>query len=310
MRCSQRKGEGMKKRRLGKDGDEVSIIGLGAWPIGGGMGQIDESQAIATIHAAIDLGITLIDTAQAYRSSEITIGKALGGGKRAKVFLASKASTDYSPRGIRSSVEDTLKALGTEYLDLYQIHSWNPQYPIEASMEEMARLVREGKTRFIGVSNFTVEQMKRAWAAAPFSSTQPAYNVFERDIERDVVRYCSQQGIGILAHSVLAKGLLTGKYRPDHRFLPDDERAHMPRFQGHQFVDLLKRADALSEVADEVGCSLVELSIAWVVRIPQVTCALVGAKTPSQVAEQVRAAEIVLNHEVTARIEDIASGRL
>ncbi len=300
----------MKKRQLGKGGDEVSIIGLGSWPIGGGMGSVDERQAIATIHAALDVGVTLIDTAQSYRTSEITIGKALAGGKRAKVFLASKASTDYTRRGIRSSIEDTLKALDTDYLDLYQIHSWNLQYPIEESMAEMAQLVKEGKTRYLGVSNFSVEQMKRAWAASPFASTQPAYNIFDREIEQDVIRYCSHQGIGILAHSVLAKGLLTGKYGPDHVFPADDERSHMPRFQGRQFAGYLKRADALTVVANEVGCSLVQLAIAWVVRIPHVACALVGAKSPAQVAEQVAAAEIVLNHEVTARIEDIASGRL
>ncbi len=300
----------MKKRQLGKNGDEVAVVGLGSWPIGGGMGNVDQLQAIATIHAAIDVGVTLIDTAQSYRTSEITIGKALAGGKRAKVFLASKASTDYSRRGIRASIEDTLKALDTDHLDLYQIHSWNPQYTIEESMGEMARIVEEGKTRFIGVSNFSVEQMRRAWAAAPFASTQPAYNIFERDIEQDVIRYCSHQGIGILAHSVLAKGLLTGKYRPDHLFPSDDERSHMSRFQGRQFAEYLKRADALSVVANEIGCTLVQLAIAWAVRIPHVACALVGAKSPAQVAEQAAAAEIVLDHEVIARIEDIASGRL
>jgi aryl-alcohol dehydrogenase-like predicted oxidoreductase len=277
----------MEKRQLGKNGDFVSVIGFGAWPIGGAMGTVDEQTAIGTVQAAIDHGVTLIDTAQAYRTSESLIGQALKGGRREQVFLATKVSRSYSPQHIREAIENSLRQLQTDCVDLYQIHSWNAQYPIDESMETMEKLRQEGKTRYIGVSNFNAEQMQRAAQTAPFHSLQPRYNLLGREIEVDILPYCEANGVGILAHSPLAKGLLTGKYAPDHQFPEDDERSHMPRFQGEAFRQNLEKAEKLKAIAQQRNLSLVQLAIGWLLRLPAVTCVLVGAKNPEQVAEHV-----------------------
>lgn len=201
----------MEHRQLGKDGPRIPVLGLGAWPIGGGMGQVEEAEAIATIHAAIEHGISLIDTAEAYRTSEATLGKALKNGYRERCFLATKVSHDYSRQGIRRAMENSLRALQVDYVDLYQIHHWSDRYPLEEMMETMARLQEEGKTRYIGVSNFTAGQMEQALQIARFQANQPPYNMIDRQIEAEDIPFCQEGGIGIIAHSVLAKGLLAGK---------------------------------------------------------------------------------------------------
>ena len=277
----------MEKRQLGKDGDHVSVIGFGAWPIGGAMGAVDEGAAISTVHAVLDHGITLIDTAQSYRVSEGIIGKALKNGRRNQVFLATKVSRDYSPDAIRRAMENSLRALQTDRVDLYQIHGWNPQYPVDDSMEMMERLRQEGKTRYIGVSNFNVEQMELAAQTASFHSLQPRYSLLDREIETETLPYCEAHGIGILPYSPLAKGLLTGKYTPSHQFPADDERAGMARFQGEEFRRNLATAGKLQAIAQERNLTLIQLAIGWQLRLPGITCVLVGAKTPEQVAEHV-----------------------
>ncbi len=295
----------MQHRRLGRDGPQVPILGLGAWPLGGGMGFVSEPTAIATIHAAIDQGITLIDTAQAYRTSETTIGRALKGGYRQRCFLATKASRDFSPAGIRSAMEDSLRALGVDSVDLYQIHSWPGEDALAPAMEAMARLRDEGKTRYIGVSNFSAGQMQQALEIARYRSNQPRYNLFDREIEAEDIPFCAEAGIGVLVHSPLAKGLLTGKYRPGHQFPPEDERAAFPRFQGETFRRYLEVAGQLEAVAREKGLSLVQLAVAWPLRLPAVSCVLVGAKDPDQVREHVAAAEVTFTPDELARIEQI-----
>jgi aryl-alcohol dehydrogenase-like predicted oxidoreductase len=295
----------MEYRQLGKDGPPVSVVGFGAWPLGGGMGHVEEQTAIATIRAAIDNGITLIDTAQAYRTSEAIIGKALKDGYRERCFLATKVSWGYSPAAIRSAMENSLRALQVDYVDLYQIHTWKPEYPIQASMEEMARLQEEGKTRCIGVSNFDAGQMQQALQTARFHSNQPRYNLFDRQIEAEDIPFCERAGIGILAHSPLAKGLLTGKYTPDYRFPTDDERSRFPRFQGETFAQYLTVAEQLEKVARDKGLTLVQLAIAWQLRLPAITCVLVGGKTPEQVEEHGGAAGVTFSEDELARIEEI-----
>jgi aryl-alcohol dehydrogenase-like predicted oxidoreductase len=269
------------------------------------MGLVDEDLAISTIHAAIDGGITLLDTAQAYRTSESTLGKALKAGYRERCFLATKASRDFSPQGIRSAMEASLRALDVEYVDLYQIHRWQSEYPVESSIETMARLQEEGKTRYIGVSNYTAEQMARALGTARFHSNQPRYNMFDRGIEAEDIPFCAQHGIGILAHSALAKGLLTGKYTPASTFDFADERSRFPRFQGETFAGYLAVADRLQALAHDKGLTLVQLAIAWVLRLPALTCALVGAKNPGQVEEHLGAVGVTLTAEELAQIDAI-----
>jgi aryl-alcohol dehydrogenase-like predicted oxidoreductase len=298
----------MEFRRLGMRGPEVSVLGLGAWPLGGGLGAVSDDNAIATIHFAIDSGITLIDTAQAYRTSEATLGKALASGYRDRVFLATKASQDFSATGIRSAMEDSLRALNVDYVDLYQLHRWDTTVPVEESMETMAQLQEEGKTRYIGVSNFSAAQMARAWQASPFQSNQPRYSMFFREVEAVDVPLCENYGIGILAHSPLAKGLLTGSYRPGHQFAEDDERSGFSQFRGELFAAYIKTADQLAAVAADKGLSMVQLALAWVLRLPAITCALVGAKNPSQVEEQLGAVGVTFSDEELARIETILAG--
>ena len=292
-------------RQLGRDGPRVPVLGLGAWPFGGGMGRVEERDSIRTIHAAIDAGVTLVDTAQAYRSSEATVGKALKGGYRERCFLATKASFDYSRGGIREAMENSLRALEVEYVDLYQVHSYNPDIPLAETMGAMAELQAEGKTRFIGVSNFDAGQMRDALGVAPFHSNQPRYNLLDRDIEAEDLPFCEREGVGVLAHSPLAKGLLTGKYRPGHRFPDDDERSRLPRFQSESFDATIGIVDALAELAGDKGISPVQLAVAWLLRLPAVTCVLVGAKSPEQVAEHVKAAGVTFSGSELARVEEI-----
>jgi aryl-alcohol dehydrogenase-like predicted oxidoreductase len=295
----------VQQRQLGKDGPQAPVLGLGAWPLGGGMGFVSEPAAIATIHAALDYGISLIDTAQAYRTSEATIGQALKGGYRQRCFLATKASRDYSPAGIRAAMEDSLRALDVDYVDLYQIHSWPGEEKLAPAMETMDRLRQEGKARYIGVSNFSAGQMQQALQVARYHSNQPRYNLFDREIETKDIPFCAAAGIGILVHSPLAKGLLTGKYRPGHQFPPDDERAQFARFQGETFRRYLDAAGQLEAVAREKGLTLVQLAVAWPLRLPAVTCVLVGAKDPAQVREHAAAAEVTFTSDELARIEQI-----
>ncbi|MBZ0286736.1 MAG: aldo/keto reductase [Anaerolineae bacterium] len=293
----------MHMRQLGQD--QISAIGFGAWPIGGGMGKVDKASAIATIHAAIDNGITLMDTAQYYRDSEAILGEALQNGYRERCFLATKVSTDYSPEGTFRAMENSLRALRVEYVDLYQVHSWDARYPIEATMEAMEKLQQQGKTRYIGVSNFNAAQMKQAGQTASFQANQIVYNLLDRGIEREDIPYCKQNGIGILAHSVLAKGLLAGKYTVDTVFPPDDERSGFHRFNGDTFKRIIRTVDQLKPVAADLRLTLVQLSLAWVLRLPEITCALVGAKTPQQVMDYLPAADVKLSPDVLAQIDSI-----
>jgi len=279
----------METRTLGRDGPEIPVIGFGAWPIGGGMGEVDEAQAVATIHAAIDHGITLIDTAQAYRGSEGVIGRALTDGRRSSVFLATKVSGNFSAAAIRTAIDDSLAALRTDYVDLYQVHWWNARYPIDETMRALDDLRRSGKARYLGVSNFGVREMEEAMKTTPFHSLQPCYHLLDRSIENTILPFCQQEGIGILAHSPLAKGLLTGKYRPGHRFAEDDERARMDSFADASLRRVEPIIDGLAEIASGRGKTLVQLSINALLRNPAVTCVLVGAKTPQQVVEHVGA---------------------
>ena len=295
----------MEYRQLGKNGPQVPVLGLGAWPIGGGMGRVEVQTAIATVRAAIDQGITLLDTAQAYHSSEGTLGQALKEGYRERCFLATKVSGDYSPEAIVAAMDNSLRQLQVEHVDLYQIHGWNPAYSIAASMEAMARLQEQGKTRYIGISNFNAAQMEQALRSVQFHSSQPRYNLIDRQIEAADIPFCQHQGIGILAHSPLGKGLLTGRYRPGHRFADDDERAQFPRFQGETFARYVAIADRLEETAAARGLSLVQLSIAWILRLPALTCVLVGAKNPQQLSGHLGAVGVEFSPEELARIDAI-----
>jgi myo-inositol catabolism protein IolS len=293
----------MRTKQLGKNGPEVPVICLGAWPLGGGMGELPDQQVIDTVHAAIDCGVTFIDTAEGYRTSESVLGKALAG-RRDQVVLATKLSGDHSLEHMNEAIENSLRALGTDYIDLYQLHGPKPEYPIEATMEGLLRLKEQGKIRYIGVSNFSAEQHAEALQYGHIDSSQPMYSMLVRTQEA-VLSFCAENGIGVIVHSPLAKGLLTGKYAPDHIFPDGDERSWMAGFQGERFTAALRVADELKAWAESQGHSLYELAIAWVLANSAVTSCITGAKTPEQVRQNAAAADWVLTRENLQEVERI-----
>ena len=296
----------MRSRQLGKHGPEVPVICFGAWPIGGGMGEVDVDQAIATVHAAIDAGSNFIDTAEGYRTSEGILGRALAG-RRNEVFLATKLSGDHSAEHIRQAMDNSLKSLGTDYVDLYQIHSPKPEWPIEDTMHELMKLRAEGKVRYVGVSNFSAEQTAAAAAHGPLQSSQPRYNMVQRT-EEDALEYCLEHGIGVIAHSPLAKGFLTGKYSADHLFPENDERRNHPVYLMEMRTRAVTAAGRLRGWAADHGHSLADLAIAWTLAHPAVTSSIVGAKTPEQARENAAASNWELSRDDTAEIDRLLEG--
>jgi len=268
------------------------------------MGDLPEKQIIDTVHAALDCGVTFIDTAEGYRTSEAMLGKALVG-KRDKVFLATKLSGDHSLEHMHTAIENSLRALRTDYVDLYQLHGPKPEHPIEQTMGGLLKLKEQGKIRYIGVSNFSAQQHAEALQVGHVDSSQPMYSMLVRTAEEAVLPFCQEHGIGVIVHSPLAKGLLTGKYSPDHPFAQDDERSWMAAFQGKRFASALKVVAELKVWAEGQGHSLVDLAIAWVLAHDAVTSAIVGAKTPEQVLQNARAADWVLSQEDLEEIEQI-----
>src|SRR5437667_8041851 len=248
--ASQSKREGfMRTRELGKGGPQVSVIGYGAWPLSNKMGTLPDRDVAASVEEALARGITFFDTAEVYAPAEERLGPLLRP-HRDRVFLATKVSgSDLSAIHVRQAVENSLRLLQTDVLDLYQVHWFRPEQPLEEGLETMAALQAEGKIRYLGVSNFDVPQMERALKVAPIQSLQPRYNMFDREIEAEILPFCRQHGIGILAHSPLGKGLLAGKYRPGHVFAPDDERSQFDRFKGERFAAYIAKADRLQAIA-------------------------------------------------------------
>ena len=298
----------MEQRLLGASGPEIPVIMFGAWPIGGGLGGVDEPTAIATIHRALDLGITAIDTAEYYRTSEAIVGRALTGRPRDRVFLATKVSAGSFTRArIREALENSLRALQTDYVDLYQLHNYPTGVSLEEALAGLAEARDSGKARYVGVSNFTVEQLAAARALGPVHSLQPRLSIFASSAARDLLPFCQTHGIGVVGHSTLAKGLLTGKYRAGWAFAGDDERSRGGRFQGETFARFLAAADELAELARAKGATLVQLAIAWVLSQPGVTSAIVGAKSPAQVEEHVGGVALRLTADELGRIAAVAA---
>ena len=281
----------MKHRKLGKCGPLVPAICFGAWPIGGGLGSVDTKQAIAAIHCALDEGINFIDTAEGYQTSESILGKALVG-KRHEVILATKLSgDDHSKKHLRSALENSLTSLGTDYIDLYQLHSPQPQWPIEETMSNLLQLKEEGKIRYIGVSNFSSVQTKHAMSYGPIQTSQPRYNLIFCAEEEENLTFCGNNGIGVLPHSVLAKGLLVGKYKPGHTFAHDDERRLFNFFRGELFDEIYSVTQDLDNWAQEQGRDILQLAVAWTLANPAVSSAIVGMKSPKQVKHVAKAAD-------------------
>lgn len=275
---------------------EVSRVALGTWAIGGWMwGGSDEEQSIRTIHAALDRGIKLIDTAPVYgfgRSEEI-VGKALGRyGQRDQVILATKVGLEWKDaqisrnatrQRILDEIEDSLRRLGTDYIDIYQVHWPDPATPIEDTARTMDWLYRQGKIRAIGVSNFSPGQAEQFREVAPLHVHQPPYNLFEREIEEDVLPYCHHRRIVTLTYGALCRGLLSGKIRPDAQFSGDDLRKADPKFSAPRLAGYLNAVAALERFArDRHGKSVLQLALRWLLDQPGVGVALWGARRPEQ----------------------------
>jgi len=284
----------LEYRQLGKNGPRVPVVCLGAWPLGGGMGDIPEPQAISTIHAALDLGMTFIDTAEGYRSSETVIGKALKG-RRDRAFIATKLSGSHAASHMAAAIENSLKALQTDVIDLYQLHGPDPSRPIGETMADLLKLQERGKIRYIGISNFSAQQTRAAASYGRIHSSQPRYSMLFREAEAEILPECQKQGIGVIAHTPLAKGLLTGKYRPGHRFPADDERSRHAAFDQARAEAVWRVIPGLESWAMARGHDLVQLAIAWTLAHPSMTSSIVGAKTPEQVAQNAKAADWALS---------------
>jgi len=274
----------------------ASRVALGTWAIGGWMwGGSDEKDAIETIHAALDQGINTIDTAPAYgfgRAEEI-VGKALAGGRRGNTIIATKVGLEWrdgqvfrnsSPDRVRKELEDSLRRLQTDVIDLYQVHWPDESVPIEETAGLLASFQREGKIRAIGVSNFTPAQMDRFRTAAPLSTVQPPYNLFERDIERDILPYAKSHDLTVLAYGSLCRGLLTGKITEKTTFQGDDLRKLDPKFRPPRLQQYLNAVRRLDEFAKErYGKTVLALAVRWVLDAGK-TIALWGARRPEQLS--------------------------
>lgn len=297
----------------------ASRIGLGTWSIGGWMwGGSDEAESIKTIQAAIEREITLIDTAPVYgfgRSEEI-VGKALAdGGLRDRVVIATKAGLDWRDgqpfrsagrERIFAEVEDSLRRLRTDYIDIYQVHWPDPLTPIEQCAEAMLALCRQGKIRAIGVSNFSRDQMHAFRKVAPIHTVQPPYNLFERDAEIEVLPYCLWQGITTLVYGSICRGLLSGRMKPDTRFDGDDQRNTDPKFRPPRYAQYLRAVEALDRFArNNFGKRVMHLALRWALDQPGVSVALMGARHPSQLEPISEVMGWTLSNDAMAEIDRI-----
>jgi aryl-alcohol dehydrogenase-like predicted oxidoreductase len=318
----------METSKLGNSDLNITRIGFGAWAIGGSgwefaWGPQDDADSIAAIHRALELGINWIDTAAVYGLgySEEMVARALKGwrGPRPLIFTKcvlvwakdGKITQKYSAASIRRECDDSLRRLQVDTIDLYQMH-WPPADNgpgLEEAWGTMAALQKEGKVRWIGVSNFDVGQLKRAEKIAPVTSLQPPYSLIRRKIEAEVLPYCLKQGIGVISYAPMASGLLTGAMtRERAAALPaDDFRSRNPEFREPRLSKNLRLVERLRQVGARRGRSPAEVAIAWTLRLPAVSGAIVGARNAKQIEGVVRAADLKLSAEEIAEIEGAAA---
>ncbi len=317
----------MNRKRLGKSEVEISPIAFGAWAIGGWMwGGSDHDDSIKAIHACLDHGITTIDTAPIYGfgHSEKILGEAIRG-KRDQYEILTKSGmrweetsgeyyfTTSDNDGITRDVykysgkesliqecEESLQRLGTDHIDLYQIHWPDATTPIEEAMEAFELLLDQGKIRAAGVSNYSVKQMQEAASVVDLSTNQLPYSMVRREIEEEIVPWCLENDCGILAYSPLQRGLLTGKITPDYPFGPGDSRPETPHFKINNLIKTNQFLDEIRPLANDKGATLSQLVIQWTLRQPGITAALVGARDAEQVKLNAGALEVELSDEELA----------
>lgn len=311
----------MEYTSIGDTGLRPSRVGLGTWSIGGWMwGGTDEAEAISTIHAAQDMGINLFDTAAVYGygNSEEIVGKALAGARRAKAIVATKATLNWDDDGkvfrdgrkgrIEKEIDDSLRRLQTDYIDIYQVHWPDPLVPIEETAAAMKVLLDAGKIRAIGVSNYSPEQMERFAKVAPLHTSQPPFNLFERAAENDVLAYGARHGIVGLTYGALCRGLLSGKMSRDRKFTGDDLRLNDPKFQEPRFSQYLAAVDRLDSLAKErYGKRVIDLAVRWILEQPGVGVALWGARKPEQLDDVTGSMGFTLDPETLEQIDTIVA---
>lgn len=283
----------MEQRPLGQSGVTVSVLGLGTWPMGGEWwGGTDDDESIRTIHRALDLGITLFDTAEAYAAghAEEVLGKALAGRRERAVIADKVAPNHFEPSQIEAAFDDSCRRLQTDTIDVYFLHWPNIDLPIGAAMETLERLRASGRIRAIGVSNFTSDEMRAASEYGRIDVLQPPYNMFWRFIEGDQLPYCQDHDVGIMAYSGLAQGLLAGTLTADTIFPEGDNRPTTVLFQPGAYERSLAAVETLRPIAARAGLTVAQLAIAWLLARPGVSTALVGARTVPEIEENVAGA--------------------
>ena len=316
----------MEYRNFGKSDLVISAMGFGGWPMGRGQyGSFDENDVIRAVHAAIDHGITLFDTAAIYGwgEGEKLLGKALQG-KRDQVVLVSKGGLrwddpsnpdlrDSSREALASGLEDSLRRLQTDYLDLYLIHWPDDSRPFSEPMETFVDFQGQGKIRYGGVSNFSAEQMQESLQSFPIICNQVGYHLFDFRPEAEIFPFCQEQGLGVMAYGSLAHGLLTGTMTPDTEFEADDWRRNLmafdqPLFKGENFLRNLEKVEDLKEYAAAKGKTVAQLAIAWVMSNPVISVALVGARNSAEIEENVEAAAWAMTEDEREEIRALISG--
>ena len=304
----------MQTRRLGAL--EVSAIGLGCMGMSEFYGPSDETEAVATIHRALELGVTLLDTADMYGpfTNEELVGRALRG-RRDRAIVATKCGIvrdavnralrgiDGSPAYIRSACDASLGRLGVDHVDLYQLHRIDPQVPIEESVGAMADLVRAGKTRHIGLSEAGPKTLRRAARIHPIASLQTEYSLLTRDAETEVIPTCRELGVGFLAYSPLGRGLLTGRFRSRADFTAEDYRQFTPRFAEGAFETNVRLVERVADIASAKKCTPAQLALAWLLATGADIVPIPGTKSRSRLEENAGAAEVTLTPEDVAQIE-------
>jgi aryl-alcohol dehydrogenase-like predicted oxidoreductase len=308
----------MQIRELGRNGLKVSALGLGCMGMSEFYGDTDDAESIATIHRALDLGITFLDTADVYGpfKNEVLVGQAIKG-KRNKIVLATKFGIVRDPgnpakRGVsgkpdyvRSSCEASLRRLGVETIDLYYQHRVDPNTPIEETVGAMAELVKAGKVRYLGLSEASAQTLRRAMKTHPIAALQTEYSLWTRDPETEILATCRELGIGFVAYSPLGRGFLTGQFQKFEDFAVNDYRRHSPRFQGENFqknLDLVRRVE---EIAREKGCRPSQLALAWVLVQGNDIVPIPGTKRRKYLEENVGAIELKLTNEDLRRIDEV-----
>jgi len=307
----------MNTRHLGTNGPVVSSIGLGCMGMSDFYGAANERQSIEVIHRALDLGVTLLDTADMYgvgRNEEL-VGRAIRD-RRDAVVLATKFGNVRAPDGsflgidgrpeyVKQACDASLKRLGVDVIDLYYQHRVDPKTPIEDTVGAMADLVREGKVRHLGLSEAGPETIRRAHAVHPIAALQTEYSLWSRDPEDELLPLCAELGIGFVAYSPLGRGFLTGSIRSIDDLAPDDWRRQNPRFQGENFQRNLALVDAVHDLAKDKGCTGAQLALAWVLARDEGIVPIPGTRSIERLEENVRAADLSLGDDELRRLDEI-----